>query len=90
MSYRNYNDPQYKDWRQKIYARDKFCCQWPGCKNNKKVEAHHILRWADYPGLRYHLDNGITLCKYHHKLINGDEDGYIKFFTDLIMRKKDG
>ena len=85
---RNYNDPQYKKWRKEIYNRDNFTCQWPGCCSNIKLNAHHICRWVDYPGLRYHIDNGITLCASHHKLICGSEDSYIPFFTKLILNKR--
>lgn len=85
---RNYNDKQYKEWRQKIYARDNFTCQWPYCNKKGKVQAHHILKWSDFPGLRYHIDNGISLCYIHHKLITGNEEAYINFFNQLIMRKK--
>lgn len=85
---RNYNDPEYKKWRKKIYARDKYHCQWPGCNRTKGLQAHHILKWSDFPGLRYHLDNGITLCKDHHKFITNNEDGYINFFNQLILQKK--
>lgn len=88
MTYRNYQDPQYKEWRQKVYARDKFCCQWPGCKKRNKLQAHHIHKWSDFPGLRYHLDNGISLCYEHHKLITGNEEGYINFFNQLILQGK--
>ena len=28
---RNYEDPVYKDWRMKVYKRDKFTCQMPSC-----------------------------------------------------------
>ena len=63
---RNYNDPEYKKWRQKIYARDQYTCQWQGCKNKRPIQAHHILKWSEYPCLRFHPDNGITLCKQHH------------------------
>ena len=85
---RNYNDPQYKDWRKKIYARDKWMCKWPGCSNKKQLQAHHIFKWSDFPGLRYHIDNGITLCKEHHKLITRDEESYVNLFNNLIMEKK--
>jgi 5-methylcytosine-specific restriction endonuclease McrA len=85
---RNYNDPLYKDWRKKIYARDKFTCQWPGCKKNKGLQAHHIYKWSDFPGLRYHPDNGITLCREHHKQITSNEEAYVNFFNKLIMEKK--
>ena len=83
---RNYQDPQYKEWRKKIYARDHHKCQWPGCTNTKKLQAHHIYRWADFPGLRYHPQNGITLCKLHHELIKNDEDSYREFFTKLLTQ----
>jgi hypothetical protein len=84
---RNYQDPLYKQWRQKIYARDKFTCQWPNCKNKTKLNAHHIQRWADFPGLRYHINNGITLCKHHHQFIKDNEENYCAFFNSLILKK---
>jgi predicted restriction endonuclease len=85
---RNYNDPIYKDWRKKIYNRDNFTCQWPGCNSKKKLNAHHIYRWADFPGLRYHIHNGITLCKIHHDMIKNNEDNYRYFFSKLVSNKK--
>lgn len=85
---RNYNDPEYKKWRQKIYARDKYCCQWPGCNSKKQIQAHHILKWSDYPGLRYHPSNGISLCKTHHQYIKNNEDSYIQIFTNIIQQNE--
>jgi hypothetical protein len=84
---RDYSDPIYKKWRQQIYSRDNFICQWPGCAKNKKLQAHHIYKWSDFPGLRYHINNGITLCKDHHKLITNNEDSYRQFFSQLILNK---
>ena len=84
---RNYQDPEYKKWRQKIYARDHYTCQWPGCTQKKKLQAHHILKWADFPGLRYHPNNGITLCKVHHSFITNNEEAYISFFNNLVLMK---
>lgn len=85
---RFYDDPIYKRWRKEVYTRDKFCCQWPGCLENKKLNAHHIKRWADNPGLRFSLDNGITLCYKHHKMITGLESDYEAVFNKLIYEKK--
>jgi hypothetical protein len=84
---RNYNDPIYKQWRKSIRQRDNNTCQWPHCASKNKLHAHHICRWVDNPGLRYHINNGITLCKDHHKLISNNEDSYIEFFTKLILNK---
>lgn len=86
---RNYDDPEYKKWRQKIYARDNYCCKWPGCNSKKKLQAHHIYKWADFPGLRYHPNNGITLCQYHHKLVTKNEDSYTSFFMRLVYHNND-
>jgi len=85
---RNYDDPTYKNWRKEIYKRDKYCCQWPNCAERKSLNAHHILRWADNPGLRYNLDNGITLCKNHHKMITGLESIYSSIFIKILADKK--
>lgn len=84
MTKRDYSDPIYKEWRSKIYARDKYCCRWPGCDKKKRLQAHHIYRWADFPGLRYNLNNGITLCKAHHDLVKNNEDNYRLFFSKLL------
>jgi predicted restriction endonuclease len=82
--FRNYQDPQYKKWREAVYKRDKYCCKWPGCNRNKKLNAHHIKKWAEYPGLRFEINNGITLCKDHHKMITGMEDNYEAVFLKIV------
>lgn len=85
---RNYDDPQYKQWRKFIYKRDHFKCQWPNCSSTKKLHAHHIYKWADFPGLRFHNDNGITLCKIHHDMIKNQEEIYAPIFSKIIAHKK--
>jgi 5-methylcytosine-specific restriction endonuclease McrA len=81
---RNYKDSEYKNWRNKIKIRDKFKCQWPHCNKKKSLQVHHILPWVQYPGLRYHINNGITLCKNHHNYIKNNESSYASFFLRLI------
>lgn len=83
--FRNFHDPKYKQWRLSVYKRDKFQCQWPGCSVFKKqLNAHHIRTWANFPNLRYDISNGITLCKFHHKMIGGMEDSYIATFLSIL------
>ncbi len=53
--------PEFKDWQQSIFQRDKWACRRCGYKG-RKIEAHHIKSFADYPDLRYAIENGITLC----------------------------
>lgn len=57
---------EYKLWVEAVFKRDNYTCQKCG-KKGCKLEAHHIFNWADYPELRYAIDNGITLCKKCHK-----------------------
>lgn len=85
---RNYHDPVYKKWRYDVYKRDNFKCQWPNCAFKKKLQAHHIYKWSEYPGLRFAIDNGISLCKIHHEMIKNQEDLYIPIFNKIIASKK--
>ena len=84
---RNWDDPIYKQWRKDVYRRDKYKCQWPGCRCRKRLNAHHILRWSEYPMYRFEVSNGITLCKNHHEQIKGNEANYVKMFHRIIMEK---
>lgn len=87
MTYRNYKDPLYIKWRKQIYARDNHTCQWPGCSSKKRLNAHHIRRWADFPGLRFDINNGITLCCAHHDFIKNMEDSYAPTFYKIVANK---
>ena len=56
---------EYKQWRDLVYKRDDYTCQCCGNRGGK-LNAHHINQFADYPDLRYEVDNGITLCTNCH------------------------
>ena len=85
---RDFKDKQYKDWRLAIYTRDSFECKWPNCKSKKRLNAHHIKTWAHFPGLRFEVNNGITLCKAHHDLIKGKEEDYSYSFLQILVAQK--
>ena len=52
-------------WREAIFARDNWTCQ--KCKKRGgKLVGHHIQNYAEYPELRFAIDNGITLCRDCH------------------------
>ncbi len=82
-----YNTPQYKSWRYAIMARDKFTCQL--CqRKDKKMQAHHITRWADAPHLRYAVSNGICLCEdCHMNMVTGREDQFAPEFKRYVQSK---
>jgi hypothetical protein len=53
-------------------------CRFPGCES-RRVDLHHIQYWSH--GGRTSLDNLISLCPFHHKLVH--DRGY------LIARRHD-
>lgn len=62
-------DRKYKKWRRKVFERDDYTCQICAIRGGD-LEAHHKKRWAEYPKLRYKINNGITLCVICHKKID--------------------
>ena len=47
-------------------------CRFPGCDRSRFTHAHHIRHWAD--GGETNLNNLVTLCSQHHRLVH--EGGY--------------
>lgn len=69
----------YKDWRKKVFNRDRYTCT--KCNDNKggNLVAHHIHNFSSYPDLRTDIDNGITFCvkchrNFHHIFGYKDND----------------
>jgi 5-methylcytosine-specific restriction endonuclease McrA len=56
---------EYKLWRTAVFTRDNWTCIWCGKKG--RVYADHIKPFAEYPALRFAIDNGRTLCLDCHK-----------------------
>jgi len=78
---------EYKLWRKAVFARDNFTCQKYGIKGGELV-AHHINNFADFPELRFAIDNGITLSEKVHKefhkkygIKNNTIEQFIEFMT---------
>jgi 5-methylcytosine-specific restriction endonuclease McrA len=62
----------HRRWSKEVRTRDNFICQ--NCFiNDKKMHAHHIKSWKDYPMLRFDINNGMTLCiSCHNKIHKND------------------
>lgn len=69
------NSCEYKLWRESVKKRDNFCCVWCGARQGwdkqtkKQIKMHvdHIKPFAQYPELRFAIDNGRTLCVDCHR-----------------------
>jgi hypothetical protein len=83
---RSFHDSEMKQWRMNVYKRDNFKCKISNDDCNGKIEAHHILTWKDHPELRYEINNGITLCHFHHPRKREDEKRLSPYFQNLILR----
>lgn len=60
------NSLEMRLWREAVFKRDNWTCIW--CfEKGRRLEADHIKRFADYPELRFAIDNGRTLCIECHK-----------------------
>lgn len=61
----------YRLWREAVFKRDNFTCVFckaKSCAGNPVIiQADHIKSFADYPGLRFKLSNGRTLCLPCHR-----------------------
>jgi len=82
------NSGAYYEWRKNVKNRDNHKCKIYNKDCNGGLQAHHILSWRDHPELRYEINNGITLCKFHHPLKYLEEKKLSPYFTNLILESK--
>lgn len=58
---------EYTEWRTKVFERDNYTCQF--CRQRGgKLNADHIKPFSLFPGLRFRVSNGRTLCIPCHKM----------------------
>ncbi len=55
-------------WLARIVHRRDKGCRYPGCGRTRWIHIHHIIHWA-HGGLT-NLDNLISLCPFHHRLLH--------------------
>lgn len=83
-------------WRDQVYRRDQFTCQFPDCPccHNKtgsvKLAPHHIVPRQFNELLTFDVNNGITLCEQvHQRYINKREFDYYAVFKNIVMSRHD-
>jgi hypothetical protein len=82
------NSIEFRLWRESVFARDNWTCQ--KCLNRgRELHPHHIKNFAQWPDLRFAIDNGITFCKKCHKKfhkifgLENNNKKQIKRFLDI-------
>lgn len=59
------NSIEYDEWRFSVYKRDRNLCEICGERKDPMV-AHHLDGFNLFPEKRFDVDNGVTLCDFHH------------------------
>lgn len=80
---------EYKLFRDAVFARDWYTCQKTKISGGDIV-VHHILNFAEYPELRFAIDNGVTLSKKAHILFHkkyGNKNNNREQLEEFIGRK---
>ena len=56
------NDKRVSEWKKEVLKRGKCAL----CGSTERLEAHHIIKWCDYPQWRIDVKNGACLCHECH------------------------
>jgi hypothetical protein len=78
---------EYKNWMKDVKKRDNHMCCISNKDCNGRLEVHHILNWKDFPELRYEVNNGITLCHFHHPIGRAKESNMSPYFQEIVKNK---
>jgi|SRR5579872_2654036 len=85
ISYLEDYNKEYQEWMFAVKNRDNWKCKINNIDCKGQLEAHHILPKRDYPELRYEVNNGITLCHFHHPRKHKEESRLSSYFKQLIV-----
>lgn len=80
------NDSMHHEWSKSVKNRDRWKCKISNGDCFGRLEAHHILSWRSHEGLRYEINNGITLCHFHHPRKRKDEMELSPYFQSLVNK----
>lgn len=74
------DDFRVREWKKEVLSKGK--CEI--CGSDKDLEAHHIIKWADYPQGRIDVSNGMCLCHKCHTDEHKEDPSY------YMMKAKGG
>jgi hypothetical protein len=76
---------EWKNLREEVFARDDYTCQECNDSSGGNLNAHHIKRRVDYPGLALDKNNCITLCESCHDKVSGKEIEFEQHFINVLI-----
>ena len=80
------NDRRWHYARKQSLERDLYCCRMCLDKDNyierENLEVHHIIPIYKNPNMAYEVNNLITLCNRHHRMVE-DNERYTKYLQAL-------
>jgi predicted restriction endonuclease len=62
------NTKEYQGWRIEVLERDNYKCVV--CGEKKNTDVHHIKPFSTCISGRTDVNNGIVLCKEHHRQLS--------------------
>lgn len=65
-----YEQKMLQRWTERVKERDDYKCRMASAECSGSLHAHHMIPKAMAPGVRFDVENGITLCEFHHKQIH--------------------
>jgi hypothetical protein len=75
----------YNFWSRKVKQRDNNKCKFNNKNCRGRLESHHIYPWSKFPEKRFDINNGITLCSFHHPHYLKDNEELRMQFINLIQ-----
>lgn len=78
----------YREWMKSVKERDNWKCRMTNDSCKGRLESHHIYDWINHPGLRYSINNGITLCHAHHPRGRAEEKRLAEYLSQLVSVSK--
>jgi hypothetical protein len=69
-----------KSIERAVRSRDGHCCVFPGCRNRRFLDCHHVEHWSN--GGETSVDNLVLLCTRHHTLVHEGGFNIRKDYSD--------
>lgn len=84
--FKNGTDSATRAWSKEVKKRDNWTCVIHNSECSGRLESHHILNWLEYPDVRYNINNGVTLCHFHHPKNREQEADFIGIAMDIFHK----